>query len=82
VLVGHSYGGAVITNAAAGVPNVKALVYIATFVPDVGETLGARISKSRAPRFPMTASVQRLVLHRCDDSRRVAHHSVLGPGRD
>jgi pimeloyl-ACP methyl ester carboxylesterase len=33
VLVGHSYGGAVITNAAAGLPNVKALVYIAAFVP-------------------------------------------------
>ncbi|MFE5023372.1 alpha/beta fold hydrolase [Streptomyces sp. NPDC056656] len=34
VLVGHSYGGAVITNAAAGNPNVKALVYVAAFVPD------------------------------------------------
>ncbi|GAA3467376.1 hypothetical protein GCM10018965_019290 [Nonomuraea roseola] len=34
MLVGHSYGGAVITNAAAGVGNVKALVYIAAFVPD------------------------------------------------
>ena len=40
VLVGHSYGGAVITNAAAGNPNVKALVYIAAFAPDSGETLG------------------------------------------
>jgi pimeloyl-ACP methyl ester carboxylesterase len=37
VLVGHSYGGAVITNAAAGNPNVHALVYINGFVPDVGE---------------------------------------------
>jgi pimeloyl-ACP methyl ester carboxylesterase len=37
VLVGHSYGGAVITNAAAGNPNVDALVYINGFVPDVGE---------------------------------------------
>jgi pimeloyl-ACP methyl ester carboxylesterase len=37
VLVGHSYGGAVITNAAAGNPNVKALVYIDAFIPDVGE---------------------------------------------
>ena len=40
VLVGHSYGGAVITNAAVGVPNVRALVYIAAFVPDQGEALG------------------------------------------
>jgi len=39
VLVGHSYGGAVITNAAVGVPNVKALVYIAAFAPDKGESL-------------------------------------------
>jgi pimeloyl-ACP methyl ester carboxylesterase len=37
VVVGHSYGGAVITNAAAGNPNVKALVYIDAFIPDVGE---------------------------------------------
>ncbi|MFD9499924.1 alpha/beta fold hydrolase [Streptomyces sp. NPDC060035] len=37
VLVGHSYGGAVITNAATGNPNVKSLVYVAAFVPDVGE---------------------------------------------
>jgi pimeloyl-ACP methyl ester carboxylesterase len=38
VLVGHSYGGAVITNAATGNPNVRALVYIAAFAPDTGET--------------------------------------------
>jgi pimeloyl-ACP methyl ester carboxylesterase len=37
VLVGHSYGGAVITNAADGNPNVKALVYVNGFVPDIGE---------------------------------------------
>jgi pimeloyl-ACP methyl ester carboxylesterase len=37
VLVGHSYGGAVITNAAAGHDNVKALVYIDGFAPDIGE---------------------------------------------
>ena len=41
ILVGHSYGGAVITNAAAGAANVKALVYVAAFAPDAGETLGA-----------------------------------------
>jgi len=39
VLVGHSYGGAVISNAAAGNANVKALVYVAAFIPDVGENL-------------------------------------------
>src|SRR3989442_11942609 len=39
VLVGHSYGGAVITNAAAGNANVKALVYVDAFEPAAGETL-------------------------------------------
>jgi len=47
ILVGHSYGGAVITNAASGNPNVKALVYIAAFAPDDGETLGAALAGSQ-----------------------------------
>ncbi|MFC8449236.1 alpha/beta fold hydrolase [Kitasatospora sp. NPDC057223] len=38
VLVGHSYGGEVITNAAVGHPNVKALVYVAAFAPAEGES--------------------------------------------
>ena len=38
VLVGHSYGGFVITNAAAGNTDVKALVYVAALVPDAGDT--------------------------------------------
>ena len=41
VLVGHSYGGSVITNAAEGNPNVKALVYVDAAAPDVGETNGS-----------------------------------------
>ena len=40
VIVGHSYGGAVITAAAAGAANVKGLVYIAAIVPDECETVG------------------------------------------
>jgi pimeloyl-ACP methyl ester carboxylesterase len=47
VLVGHSYGGAVITNAATGNPNVKALVYVAAFAPDDGETLAEAIAGSQ-----------------------------------
>ena len=39
VLVGHSYGGAVITGAGVGSPNVKSLVYIAAFGPDAGEKI-------------------------------------------
>ena len=38
VLVGHSYGGIVISNAAIGNPNVKALVFVAAFAPAEGET--------------------------------------------
>jgi pimeloyl-ACP methyl ester carboxylesterase len=41
VAVGHSYGGAVITNAAADAGNVVGLVYVAAFAPEEGETLGA-----------------------------------------
>lgn len=39
ILVGHSYGGFVITNAAGGAGDVRALVYVDAFVPDVGETV-------------------------------------------
>lgn len=41
VLVGHSYGGSVITNAAEGIPNVVALVYVDAAAPDIGETNGS-----------------------------------------
>lgn len=41
VLVGHSYGGVVITNAATGNPNVKALVYVAAYAPAEGESVAA-----------------------------------------
>src|SRR6476661_10781079 len=40
VLVGHSYGGVVISGAATGNPNVKALVYLAAFAPDANEPIG------------------------------------------
>lgn len=39
ILVGHSYGGTVISNAATGLKNVKALVYVGAFAPDKGETV-------------------------------------------
>lgn len=44
VLVGHSYGGVVITNAAAGNNAVEALVYIDAFVPDIGESTSALLA--------------------------------------
>ena len=45
VLVGHSYGGAVITKAGLDAPNVKALVYVAAFAPDADENLQALLQK-------------------------------------
>ena len=48
VLVGHSYGGAVITNAATGNPNVKALVYVDAFAPDEGEPVLALLGPDSA----------------------------------
>ena len=44
ILVGHSYGGAVITNAATGDANVKALVYVDAFAPAWGETIGQLVT--------------------------------------
>jgi pimeloyl-ACP methyl ester carboxylesterase len=49
VLVGHSYGGAVITNAARGVPNVEALVYVGAFVPDQGESIATSYDATKYP---------------------------------
>lgn len=45
VVVGHSYAGAVITEAAAGDPKVKALVYVAAFGPEAGEPVNAYLEK-------------------------------------
>jgi pimeloyl-ACP methyl ester carboxylesterase len=63
VLVGHSYGGFVITNAATGVANVKALVYVDAFIPDEGQT-GAGLTapdSAVAPALANPTSVFKLV---------------------
>ncbi|MBN3947493.1 MAG: alpha/beta hydrolase [Nostoc sp. NMS7] len=49
VVVGHSYGGNVITGAAAGNSQVKALVYVNAFAPDVGEKTSDLNKKYAAP---------------------------------
>src|SRR5262245_51947269 len=49
VLVGHSYGGAVISGAAAGDAKVKALVYLSAFAPEANEPVGAIGAKYPAP---------------------------------
>jgi len=59
VLVGHSYGGAVITNAARGVDNVEALVYIAAFAPDTGDTLQQLVTKNPGTHITPDALTER-----------------------
>jgi pimeloyl-ACP methyl ester carboxylesterase len=58
VLVGHSYGGSVITNAALQAPTVKSLVYVDAYAPDEGETVlqltGAKPGSSLAVADPTT----------------------------
>src|SRR6516162_6967707 len=57
VLVGHSWGGSVITEAGAD-PRVKALVYVAAFAPDKGETAGSlaeSVPKTILPSFVQDA---------------------------
>ncbi len=63
VLVGHSYGGSVISEAAEGRPNVKALVYVAAFAPEAGETAigltgkfpGSTLGGALAPPVKLTS---------------------------
>jgi pimeloyl-ACP methyl ester carboxylesterase len=55
VLVGHSYGGSVITEAGAD-PKVSALVYVAALQPDTGEASGQLLSKFAAPNDAMRAT--------------------------
>lgn len=54
VLVGHSYGGAVITEAAMAGENVKSLVYVAAFIPDVGESALELTGKFPGSTLPPT----------------------------
>jgi len=49
LLVGHSYGGFVITNAGCNNPNVTGLVYVAAFAPDEGEALGTFVTPDNLP---------------------------------
>src|SRR6476661_627264 len=56
VLVGHSYGGAVISGASAGDPKVKALVFVAAFAPDANEPIKAVGAKFPAP--PLNAALK------------------------
>jgi pimeloyl-ACP methyl ester carboxylesterase len=56
VLVGHSYGGAVISGVSAGDPKVKALVFVAAMAPDANEALKAVGAKFSPP--PLNAALK------------------------
>lgn len=55
VVVGHSYGGTVITDAAANNSNVKALVYLAAYAPDSDETVISLNAKFAPPALATSA---------------------------
>ena len=57
VLVGHSYGGSVITVASADAPNVKALVYVDAFAPEAGETIQEELASAPPPPADFTIAV-------------------------
>lgn len=77
VLVGHSYGGFVMTNAATGNPNVKALVYIAAFAPAQGETAQQLIS--HAPGSLLSPSAIDVRTYRTPDGQ-VVPEGTIKPG--
>ena len=79
ILVGHSYGGAVITEA-GNHPKVSALVYIAAFAPDKGESVGSLIkgSAARRARTADTAPARRLFVPRQGEVSRL-FRSRRGP---
>ncbi len=54
ILVGHSYGGTVISAAADGAANVKGLVYVAAFAPEVGESIFDLTGKFPGSTLPPT----------------------------
>jgi pimeloyl-ACP methyl ester carboxylesterase len=82
ILVGHSYGGALITNAANLVEGVTALVYVSAIAPDEGESLadlvgrfpGAGLSGSLIPLELGTGRLQLLL--RPDQFRRIMAHDL------
>jgi pimeloyl-ACP methyl ester carboxylesterase len=58
ILVGHSYGGAVISVASASAGNVQALVYIDAFVPDAGDSCLELLGRYPAPPSDLFTPVQ------------------------
>src|ERR1700730_12886541 len=57
VLVGHSYGGSVISVASAKAPNVKALVFVDAFAPDAGESIHSEFASAPKPPSDFTIKI-------------------------
>ena len=75
VLVGHSYGGAVVTEAAAGRDDVAHLVYLAAVVPDVGESIGGASAEIDPGAESMTIT-EAFVPNADGSAVRVADHAI------
>lgn len=69
VLVGHSYGGVVISRAAQDLPNVNALVYIAAFQPDTGES--ALELSGRFPGAKLGPDTTTVLVHDAEPELRI-----------
>jgi pimeloyl-ACP methyl ester carboxylesterase len=91
VLIGHSYGGSVISTAAKGADNVKALVFVAAFLPETGESAitllgkfpGSRLGGSAAPGGGDAARRQRGSgsLRRAEQVPQTVRRRCPGPDR-
>lgn len=81
VLVGHSYGGQVISSAAKGRDNVKSLVYVAAFAPDAGEAAadlagkfpGGTLGEALAPPVKLTGGGVDLYIDQAKFREQFAH---------
>ena len=85
VLVGHSYGGFVTTNAATGDKNVKALVYVDAYIPAQGDTLNSLTAQfpgsQITPGRPELRPVARRRHRRVHQARTVPRHPRQRPAR-
>jgi pimeloyl-ACP methyl ester carboxylesterase len=88
VLVGQSYGGFVITNAATGNTNIKALVYVDAFIPAQGETLnqltdqfpGSQVAQAALNFVPEPGGVTDVYIKPAD-FRAILANDLARPGR-
>ena len=75
VLVGHSYGGSVISVASANAPNVTALVYVDAFAPEAGESIQEELA-SAPPRgdHPSMIAHPEVTVAAIDDAASTVAH--------